>query len=324
MPLINVSLAPPPGFVHVDLDGLWTLAGCYGFDEGTSFEDDPIFEFAVSRLLALFDKLGIKATFFIVGRDLELTSKREVVAEIAQSGHELACHGYHHRIGMEHLPEGELREEVVSGREAVAALWGRAPVGFRAPGYDAGPRLLRTLAEAGFRYDGSWLPTPWAPLLRWAASRLRGRVQRGLKDGACEAQVQGQYGDGRSPLRGEALLTREGKPFRELPLAVSRRLRLPIHASMGVMMGAGRVTPHLPVRSNPELGTTYLLHGMDLMAPDEVAYMLPSALKFHRAFRVPLAAKTDFLLTVLGHMNRVCTIQRSCDWLDGLDRSPAS
>ena len=39
----------PPGFVHVDLDGLWTLAGCYGYPEGVSFTQDPVFDQGLPR-----------------------------------------------------------------------------------------------------------------------------------------------------------------------------------------------------------------------------------------------------------------------------------
>ena len=98
------SSAKPPGFVHVDLDGLWTLAACYGFDERTSFEHDPIFEYALPRLLDLLDRLSIKATFFIVGRDLELDYKRRAVAQIVDHGHELGNHSYSYSIGLEGLP----------------------------------------------------------------------------------------------------------------------------------------------------------------------------------------------------------------------------
>ena len=61
--------------------------------------------------------------------------------------------------------------------EAVA---GRRPLGFRAPGYTAGPRLLTELSRAGLRYDGSVLPTRAAPLLRFLANRLRAQIRREL------------------------------------------------------------------------------------------------------------------------------------------------
>ena len=46
------------------------------------------------RLLELFHKHNIKATFFITGYYAE--HEPEDVKRIAQAGHEIACHGYEH------------------------------------------------------------------------------------------------------------------------------------------------------------------------------------------------------------------------------------
>src|SRR5690606_27957770 len=124
---------PPPGFVHVDLDGLWTLADCYGFDERGMYERDPVYERALPRMLDLFDRLGLKATFFLIGRDLELPSKQEAAREILRRGHDLANHTWHHPFGLEDLPEARIREEIAMAQDLIREATGHTPIGFRAP-----------------------------------------------------------------------------------------------------------------------------------------------------------------------------------------------
>lgn len=160
------SQAPPtPCFVHVNLDGLWTLASRHGYDEGNSFEDDPVFERALLRLLDLLEDLSIKATFFIVGRDLENPAKRRAVIEIVSRGHDLGNHGYRHVIGLKRLLYADVFQEVEWTPLAIQSVTGAQPLGLRAPGYYAGPKTLRACRDLGLAYDGSLLPTPWAPAL---------------------------------------------------------------------------------------------------------------------------------------------------------------
>ncbi len=47
------------------------------------------------RLLLLYKKYGVKATFFITGDFAEVFP--EVVLTIANEGHEVGCHSYSHR-----------------------------------------------------------------------------------------------------------------------------------------------------------------------------------------------------------------------------------
>jgi peptidoglycan/xylan/chitin deacetylase (PgdA/CDA1 family) len=59
-----------------------------------TFDDGPHPE-ATPRLLRLLDNVGVRATFFLVGRDLD--AHPEVGRAIVAAGHEVGVHGYHHR-----------------------------------------------------------------------------------------------------------------------------------------------------------------------------------------------------------------------------------
>lgn len=281
------------GYLHVDLDGLWTVAAAYGWPEGDSFERDPLFEFALPRLLDLLDEFSIPATFFVVGRDLALPAKRRAVEGILARGHRLANHTHSHPLGLELLDEAAIEREIVRANDAIAEVAGKRPLGFRAPGYDAGEKVLRACAKAGIRYDGSLLPTPWAPLLRAAAGRLLN------PDAPPETKraARRMYGrrDAEAPLPASA----ESRVVRP-PVAVSPLLRLPIHASLGVAFGGSAVARALRRLGRGDAPVVYLLHPMDAADPAEFRPALPARLAASRVFGRPLAERLAFLRDVLG------------------------
>ena len=50
------------------------------------------------RLVDLFARRRVKATFFVLGWVAERVP--DLIREVAAAGHEIACHGYgHHRLG---------------------------------------------------------------------------------------------------------------------------------------------------------------------------------------------------------------------------------
>ncbi len=348
----------PPGFVHVDLDGLWTLAGCYGFDEGDTWDHDPVFAFALPRMLDLFERLEIRATFFIVGRDLDHPDKRRLIGEIAERGHELANHSRSHRFGLELLPEADLLEEIVGAQTALMQLTGRAPLGFRAPGYDAGPRVLAACAAAGLKYDGSALPTHWGPLLRFMAGRLRTQVRdevfdefesdygtptepgagaEGMQPISAEV-LRGQYGSGAwgSGARGalapqwanfevdtgedsgtaDPEIETETTPLLRFPLATSPFFRLPLHASMGMILGASSVKSGLARLAGVGWPVTYLIHGLDAADPHEFTSRLPAALGKSEYFGFELENRMNFLADVLAEFKTMTRHETTEDYIE--------
>lgn len=312
----------PPGFVHVDLDGLWTLAACYGFPEGDLFEQDHAFGPPLERLLECLRVHRIRATFFICGRDLTLPFKADRVIELAREGHELAAHAWSHPLDLENLPDPTLTDEIERPRRELARLVGSPPIGFRAPGYAAGPRILSALARAGFRYDGSCLPTRFGWLLARAAGHLRRQVRRY----APETPLPNPAGQYRGAIHPAPVWIRpapEAPPILRLPVAVSPILRLPIHASLGMLMGPRPVASAIRrlAATHPDRPVTYLLHALDLAAPEELAGRVPAPLLNNRGFRLALAARRDFIDQVLTSLRRHTELMLTRDWLQRIQPS---
>lgn len=110
------------------------------------------------RLLDLFDSNDIKATFFVLGWVAE--RKPELIREIAQRGHEVACHGYSHQLVYNQKPD-VFREETLRSKALLEDIIAEPVYGYRAASYSITNRslwALDTLAEAGFEYDSSIFP----------------------------------------------------------------------------------------------------------------------------------------------------------------------
>jgi len=110
------------------------------------------------RLLRLFDETGLRATFFVLGWVAE--REPSLVRSIAAQHHEIACHGYWHRLVYQQSP-AEFREDVRRAKDVLESLTGQRVLGFRAPSFSiirSCVWALDILAEEGFVYDASIFP----------------------------------------------------------------------------------------------------------------------------------------------------------------------
>lgn len=116
--------------------------GAYGANEG------------VPRTLALLERYGLPATFFIPGYVTEIHPKEST--DILAAGHEIGHHGYLHEPPPG-LSESEEREMIERGLDALQRQLGVVPQGYRSPSWELSDNTFRLLEEYGFRYDASLL-----------------------------------------------------------------------------------------------------------------------------------------------------------------------
>jgi polysaccharide deacetylase family protein (PEP-CTERM system associated) len=133
------------------------------------------------RLLELYARAGVRATFFTLGWVAE--RHPALVRRIVAGGHELASHGYGHELVGALTPDA-FRADIRRARAVLEDAGGVAVTGYRAPTFSIGARTpwaYALLAEAGYRYSSSLYPvrhdlygTPDAPRVphRVAAGRL--------------------------------------------------------------------------------------------------------------------------------------------------------
>lgn len=117
---------------------------------------------AVERILDLLAGGGVKATFFVLGCVAE--QHPALVPAIAAAGHEIASHGWSHRL-VTGLSPAEFRDEIRRTGDLLERQTGRRPTGFRAPQWSLcrqrTPWAFSILREEGYRYDASLSPLPF-------------------------------------------------------------------------------------------------------------------------------------------------------------------
>ncbi len=110
------------------------------------------------RLLELFEGAGVRGTFFTLGWIAE--RHPALLRRIVDGGHELACHGWAHRLVYEQSPDA-FRAEVRRSKAALEDAAGRRVVGYRAASFSIRRDsfwALDVLAAEGFEYDSSLFP----------------------------------------------------------------------------------------------------------------------------------------------------------------------
>jgi polysaccharide deacetylase family protein (PEP-CTERM system associated) len=110
------------------------------------------------RVLALFDRGGVKATFFTLG--WVAARYPALIRRIAEAGHEVASHGWDHQRVFTMGPE-QFRADLVRARTALEDAGGSRVTGYRAPSFSIDTRTPwahEVLAEEGYAYSSSVAP----------------------------------------------------------------------------------------------------------------------------------------------------------------------
>jgi polysaccharide deacetylase family protein (PEP-CTERM system associated) len=111
-----------------------------------------------ARVLELFGRHGVHATFFVLGWVAERYPA--LVRRIAAAGHEVASHGVAHER-LTQLNREQFRESITHSKHLLEDLAGTEVRGYRAPSYSVGPATLwahEELQHAGYRYSSSIVP----------------------------------------------------------------------------------------------------------------------------------------------------------------------
>lgn len=260
--------------VSVDLDPLSCYYGIHGLGAPPAPLGDVVLRRALPRFAEMFERHGLKATFFVVGSNLERDpAGRALLRDLARAGHELGNHSHTHPYELARLDRARIEDEVGRAHAAIAEAAGEAPVGFRAPGYDLSQALHEVLMAHGYRYDSSVFPS-WPYYVAkagvMAAMALVGRRSRSVLGDprALKAPVE-PYRPGASPFsRGQSTLV-------ELPISVSPGLRLPAIGT-SLLLAPTRMRARLLESMRRRRFFNLELHGLDLIGADEDG--IPSAL----------------------------------------------
>jgi polysaccharide deacetylase family protein (PEP-CTERM system associated) len=115
-------------------------------------------QYVLPRMLDLFDKNRVTATFFFLGWVAE--KHPDLVKETLRRGHEIASHGYAHKLIYNQTPH-EFNEDIHKANSILENLTSKKVIGYRAPGFSIMPDTewaFDILAENGIKYDSSIFP----------------------------------------------------------------------------------------------------------------------------------------------------------------------
>jgi peptidoglycan-N-acetylglucosamine deacetylase len=141
--------------VTVDVDGELGLPdGGRGYAARLSSRSERAYGLArgLPRVLALLERFGVTASFYVPGRIAE--RHPDELGAVLAGGHELGHHGHTHRRP-DTLGAIEQHAELRDGLAALGALSGSAVRGYRAPGWELTPVTLSALGALGFTHDSS-------------------------------------------------------------------------------------------------------------------------------------------------------------------------
>jgi peptidoglycan/xylan/chitin deacetylase (PgdA/CDA1 family) len=249
------------------------------------------------RFAELFARHGVRATFFVVARDLdEDVEGRALLAALARDGHELASHTYSHPYDLVRLPATAIAAEIDRAHGLIGACGGAAPRGFRAPGYAVSSELIEMLRARSYRYDSSAFPSLayyGAKAAVLGAMRLVGRKSGSILDtprvlAAPRAPYRPAPG---APYRAAAGKSGDAgaNDLVELPMSVTPLARLPVFGT-SLVTAPGWMRRHLIAVALRAPFFNLELHGIDLADAD--ADEIPPALVARQPdLRRPLAHK---------------------------------
>jgi polysaccharide deacetylase family protein (PEP-CTERM system associated) len=122
-------------------------------------EFEPRVALGTQRILDILDRAGVRATFFVLGWVAD--RQPALVRAIHAAGHEIASHGYWHRLIYRQKPE-EFRSDLRRSRALLEDVTGAPVTAYRAPSFSITRQnlwALDVLIEEGFLFDSSIYPT---------------------------------------------------------------------------------------------------------------------------------------------------------------------
>ncbi|EAK3694789.1 polysaccharide deacetylase [Campylobacter coli] len=146
----------------VDIDAVAGWLGSYGGEDSPDDISRGLFagEVGIPRLLKLFKKYNIPATWFAPGHSIETFPKQ--MKMIVDAGHEIGAHGYSHEnpIAMSAKQEEDV---LLKSIELIEKISGKKPSGYVAPWWEFSNITNELLLKHGIKYDHSLMHNDFTP-----------------------------------------------------------------------------------------------------------------------------------------------------------------
>jgi peptidoglycan-N-acetylglucosamine deacetylase len=215
----------PIASLSLDLDNQWSYMKTHG-DAG--WESFPSYlDIVVPRVLRFLQDFDQTITFFIVGQDAALEKNHDALASLAEAGHEIGNHSFHHEPWLHLYTEPQIEDEIARAEEYIERATGQRTTGFRGPGFSCSETLLNVLKRRGYKYDCSTFPTYLGPLARayyFATAKLTPEEREKRK------ALFGKFSEGVRLLKPYQWQLPAGELI-EIPVTTLPLFKVPIHIS---------------------------------------------------------------------------------------------
>lgn len=143
----------------IDVEDYFMVSGFEQVINRGSWATHPVrFQIGMQKILTILKRRNTRATFFYLGWIADHFP--ESVSEVAAAGHEIAIHGYEHRMLYELTPE-TFEADIIRTMAAIRKIYDGPLLGFRAPSFSIREETmwaLPILEKLGLRYDSSIFP----------------------------------------------------------------------------------------------------------------------------------------------------------------------
>jgi hypothetical protein len=276
--------------ISLDLDDLWSYMKIRG-DQRWAERPSYLPHFLPLALDAL-ESVGARITFFVVGFDATVERNAKAIASIVARGHEVGNHSFEHDSWLHLYTRDQLTEEIVKAENAIAAVAGERPRGFRGPGYSWSETLLEVLADRDYLFDASTLPTYLGPLARAYYFATAGK---GIAKSPERKTLFGTFRDGLRPAGAYEWALRDGRTLLEIPVTTIPGIKTPFHFSYLLFLARksealafGYLRTALATCRLAGVEPSFLLHPLDLIDAKQ-----EPRLAFFPGMDVPARRKAD-------------------------------
>jgi peptidoglycan-N-acetylglucosamine deacetylase len=167
--------------ITIDVDSLRFYREIHGLTEREE-DEDPIYSVAMPRFWSLIEEAAVPATLFLIGADAP--SYSSAFEPAARSRSEIGNHSFSHDYRLIKRSPERIAEDLRRADEVLRPLSPSGRIaGFRAPGYNTSPAVMKAVFDLGYAYDSSLLPSPLyfgARALAIGVYALAGRPSRSL------------------------------------------------------------------------------------------------------------------------------------------------
>lgn len=307
----------PPASISLDLDNQWSYMKIHGDDGWEGFPS--YFDIFIPHILKVLEELDLKITFFIVGQDAQIKENHQSLKNLVNDGHELGNHSFKHETWLHLYTKKELREEIDRAHSIITEVTDHEPVGFRGPGFSWSNELLEVLAEKGYLYDASTLPTIIGPLARLYYFRTSNLSKQEKKD---RKEIFGKFSDGFRRIKPYFWKLGNGKSLLEIPVTTMPIFRIPFHLSYllylsnystQLMMLYLYCSIYLCKLTKTQ--PSFLLHPLDLIGGDQI-----SSLAFFPGMNISSERKIFIFKKVIITLNKHFNLVKMSEHLRSIQK----